>query len=123
MNSYQYYQQLGQLQAHYQSIHTKDRFGVIYPPNQLNGSENNGHCLTCGLPGMHTHTIETKEKWTMISSLKMYVQKHSDVLWTLATVILLDHFLFEGKFRTKIESIMESLITKAEDKVKSIESK
>lgn len=59
----------------------------------------------------------------MISSLKMYVQKHSDVLWTLATVILLDHFLFEGKFRTKIESIMESLITKAEDKVKSIESK
>ena len=46
--------------------------------------------------------------------LKNYFTKHQDSLMTLAVIILLDHFLFDGAFRNKIKGMVDNLINKTE---------
>ncbi|MFA5583746.1 MAG: hypothetical protein WDA09_05990 [Bacteriovoracaceae bacterium] len=48
----------------------------------------------------------------MTGEIKEYFKKHQDTFVTLAIVILIDQFLFEGRFRDKIKNIMEKLINR-----------
>ena len=82
-------------------------------------------CLTCGQYGLHTHEIKTKQKeeakvengpWKWFSN---YVEKHKDMIFTVALILLADHYLFAGKFRAKIEDMVESWISKATKAVKA----
>lgn len=47
-----------------------------------------------------------------MQEIKDYFRKHQDTFITLAIVILVDQFVFEGKFREKIKSVMDSMIDK-----------
>lgn len=62
----------------------------------------------------------TPKDKTMISNFKNFVNKHSDLLFTVGFLILLDHLIFDGAMREKIKSILEKLIVKTE---KSLEHK
>jgi len=53
---------------------------------------------------------ETKMKFG--TWLNDYVEKHRDVLFTIAVVLVLDHYVFEGKFRQKIEDMVEGFLKK-----------
>lgn len=84
-----------------------------------------GYCLTCGKTGcMEAHTIPAttkKEEYKMFKSIRAYYEKYQDVILTVAAIFLLDHYMFDGKFKTKLEQIMESLINKATSKIHAIE--
>lgn len=45
-----------------------------------------------------------------MESLKKYFENHQDSLITLAIIIVLDHFLFNGALRTKIQTSVEKLL-------------
>ena len=49
---------------------------------------------------------------SMITTIKDYFKKHEETFITLAILLLVDEYLFEGKFRDKIKEIMDSIITK-----------
>ncbi len=82
-------------------------------------------CVTCGEAGIHTHSSEEikqeekKETKTMYDAIKTWFNKHSDLLVTLAAFFVADHFVFGGKFRHKLEQMVEGLIDKAAKKVES----
>lgn len=48
----------------------------------------------------------------MFKSIRTYYEKYQDTILTIVAVFLLDQYMFGGKFRTKLEQIMEGLITK-----------
>jgi hypothetical protein len=55
-------------------------------------------------------------KKSMLDSVKNYVEKHKDMLFTIVLVVLIDHFLFGGALRSKIQTTLEGVLKKAEDK-------
>jgi hypothetical protein len=61
--------------------------------------------------------LKQQKKGGTMNSLKEYFKKNQDVFLTLAIIILLDNFLFNGQFRMKITSMIEGLITKTEKKL------
>lgn len=63
-----------------------------------------------------------KEEYSMFKSIRNYYEKYQDIILTVGAIFLLDHYMFDGKFRTKIEQIMESLISKATSKIKAVEA-
>jgi len=64
-----------------------------------------------------TTNIIPKGGKPVIQQIKSYFQKNQDVIISLAIIILIDQFLFDGQFREKIKSMMESWITKTEKKL------
>lgn len=58
-----------------------------------------------------------KQKGGIMDSIKEYFKKNQDVFITIAIIVLLDNFLFEGKFREKIIVMVEKLISKTEKKL------
>ena len=44
------------------------------------------------------------------NSIKSYIEKNQDTFFTIAIVILLDHYLFEGALRSKIKTSVEGMI-------------
>lgn len=48
----------------------------------------------------------------LVSSLTDYVEKHKDLLFSVVLVLVLDHYVFEGKFRQKIEKLVDSFLEK-----------
>lgn len=53
-----------------------------------------------------------KEKF--MDKIKKYFEQHNDTYITLGIIILIDHFVFEGKFREKIKEIIDNLLAKTE---------
>lgn len=47
-----------------------------------------------------------------MNNLKNYFEKHQDSLITLAIIIIVDHFIFDGTFRTKIKTSIDGLLDK-----------
>ncbi len=72
-------------------------------------------CLECNEPGIHAHEFKDKikEKKTAMKIVRDYVESHKDMLLTMGLIILADHFLFAGKFRVRIEQMVEQWIDKA----------
>ncbi len=52
-----------------------------------------------------------------MDSVKDYFKKNQDAFITIAIIVLLDNFLFEGKFRERIKSMIENVLTKTEKKL------
>ena len=50
----------------------------------------------------------------IMESIKSYFKQHQETYITLAIVILIDQFIFEGKFREKIKSLLDRMISKVE---------
>lgn len=53
----------------------------------------------------------------MLNDLRSYVKENRQLLYTVALVIALDHFLFNGAFRERIKGLVESLLSSAEKKI------
>lgn len=64
-------------------------------------------------------TEKKKEEYRMFKSVRSYYEKYQDTILTIAALFLLDHYMFDGKFKTKLEQIMESLIGKATAKIQA----
>ena len=52
-----------------------------------------------------------------MESIKEYFRKHQELIINLAFLLLLDEYVFEGKFRERIRNIVENLFTKTEKKI------
>ncbi len=52
-----------------------------------------------------------------MENLKAYFKKNEDTFITLAIVILVDNYLFEGQFREKIKNMLDKIITGSEKKL------
>jgi len=52
-----------------------------------------------------------------MESIKEFFKKHQDTIYTLAFLLLLDEFVFDGKFRERIKGIMDGMVKKMEKKV------
>jgi hypothetical protein len=48
----------------------------------------------------------------MVNEVKGYFKEHRDIIMTLLMVILVDHFVFEGVFREKLQNLVEGMINK-----------
>jgi hypothetical protein len=53
-----------------------------------------------------------EKKMKLFTQVSDYVEKHKDILFTVALVLVLDHFVFEGKFKQKIEDLVSGFLTK-----------
>lgn len=53
----------------------------------------------------------------MLNDLRSYVKDNRQLLYTIALVVALDHFLFNGAFRERIKGLVESLLSSAEKKI------
>jgi len=53
----------------------------------------------------------------LLTDAKTFIKEHKSVLYTIAIIILIDHFVFEGKFREKLKSLIDKAIGKLEKKV------
>lgn len=53
-----------------------------------------------------------KKKGLSMGSLKEYLSKHKDMLFTVAIVIVLDQVVFEGAFREKLKKVVDNMLDK-----------
>jgi hypothetical protein len=58
-----------------------------------------------------------KERKSMFKQVTDYVDNHIDVIVTLAFVILIDRFLFKGALKNRIQTAIEGVIKKVEDRI------
>jgi len=57
--------------------------------------------------------VATKEKTMQFTeSLKTYISKNQDTFFTVALIIVLDHYLFDGSLRDKLKKSVENLLDK-----------
>ena len=63
------------------------------------------------------HKTNTNTRRNKMDSVKDYFKKNQDAFITIAIIVLLDNFLFEGKFRERIKSMIENVLTKTEKKL------
>lgn len=63
----------------------------------------------------------TKKERTMFQEIKndvsTFVKEHRGVIYFIALFLLVDHFIFKGVFKERLQKMMESLVKKVEDKV------
>lgn len=71
-----------------------------------------------------TKTTKPKENKMFFTSIKEDAQtffyKHKGVIYTVALFFLLDHFLFEGKFKAKLTDLAHRMIGTLEKKIDKI---
>jgi hypothetical protein len=60
---------------------------------------------------------EAKKENRMFKSLREYVQQHKDLFYTIGLVLLVDHFIFDGAFKAKVQKIVEKLLDGASKKL------
>ena len=63
-----------------------------------------------GMSIEHSESDVEKKGSDMVSNFKSYFEKHQDVIITIAVVVLLDHFLFNGALRNKIQNTVEKFL-------------
>lgn len=54
--------------------------------------------------------------------MKAFVKEHKSVIYWIAVLFLIDHFFFEGNFKTKLHDMTNKLIGKVEAKIHKIEA-
>ena len=65
-------------------------------------------------------TPKNKENRPMFDSVKKYFQKHQEIFYTIAVALVVDHYVFNGAFRKKIEALVERLLDGASDQMKKL---
>lgn len=66
---------------------------------------------------LNTSCKTKKEEKSMFQNVKGYFNKHQDMIFTTALVILVDHFVFKGAFREKIKALVDKFLVAAEKKL------
>lgn len=63
---------------------------------------------------------KTKER-TVFQEIKndvsSFIKEHRGVIYFIALALLIDHFIFKGVFKARLQAMLESLIGKVEAKV------
>lgn len=63
---------------------------------------------------------QPKER-TMFQEVKndvtVFIKEHRGVIYFIALALLIDHFIFRGVFKARLQAMLESLIGKVEAKV------
>lgn len=54
-----------------------------------------------------------------MKKIKEWFDSHSDTLITVAVIVLLDHFLFNGSLRGRLKELMNGLLTKCEKQLEN----
>ena len=54
-----------------------------------------------------------------MDSLREWFQKHSDTLITVAVVIVIDHFLFNGSLRERLKDLLNGLLSRCEKQLEA----
>lgn len=62
---------------------------------------------------------DKKEPYKMMTKIKETYNKHSDIINMALAAILVDHFVFGGKFRAKFEELFEKGLNKISNMVDS----
>lgn len=57
---------------------------------------------------------------SMKENLKEYFNKHKDIIFTAGLIILVDHFLFKGALRTRMQDMVGKMITNAEHSIEAM---
>lgn len=52
------------------------------------------------------------------SDMREFIKQNRSVIYTVALVALVDHFVFEGAFRTRLKALVDKFLTKAEKAIK-----
>ena len=63
---------------------------------------------------IYEEKTQQKKEITTMDNLKKYLDKHSDKLFTVMIVVILDHFFLRGALRSRIEKLAEGLMAKVE---------
>ena len=61
----------------------------------------------------------TKSKESKMDYLKEYFSKNRDTIFTIVLVVLIDHFVFNGAFREKVKSVVDSMLNKANKQIEA----
>lgn len=51
------------------------------------------------------------------TDLKKFILEHKSTIYVVASLLLVDHFFFEGKFRHRLHDMMNKLLNKVEHKI------
>lgn len=51
------------------------------------------------------------------SDIRGYISSNKEVLYTVALVLLIDQYVFEGAFRERLKSLIDGLLKKAESSI------
>lgn len=62
------------------------------------------------------------KKVTVFGSIKKYFDDHRDLLMTLAVLVIVDQWVFDGAFKEKIKGLIDRVVGHAESKVKALET-
>ncbi len=65
-----------------------------------------------------SHVFATKalptKKEKKVTMVRDYINKHRDVIFTLAVALLVDHFVLNGALRHRIQAVIEAALEKIE---------
>lgn len=53
-----------------------------------------------------------------LNDLKQFVQEHKNTIYIISFALLLDHFVFNGAFRARLKSMVDSMLSKVEKSLK-----
>ena len=70
---------------------------------------------TCGpnrIDGRNFRLLKLTKGEHMIDSMKEYVTKHRDIFFTIGFILILDHFVFGGAFKEKIQDLIHKFLDK-----------
>lgn len=54
----------------------------------------------------------------MLQDIRSYVKENRQVLYTVAFIVALDHFVFNGAFRERLKGLVDGMLKKVEEKTK-----
>ena len=70
----------------------------------------------------HSTAVDTaKGTDTMKQSMERWWERNSNIVITVAVIFLVDHLVFKGSMRKKIESIFDKLVNRAENEIEKKE--
>lgn len=53
----------------------------------------------------------------IITDIREFIKENRNIVYWIIVVLLLDHFVFEGKFRKKVKSVVEGCLNKVEKQI------
>lgn len=62
-------------------------------------------------------TPQEPKKRGFMKALKEYIATHKDLLFTIALVLVIDRYVFNGVFREKIKGAVDKLLDKAHKQI------
>lgn len=76
-----------------------------------------------GVDGWHVFLVKNPNKKEskmneIVSDIRGFIKEHRSVIYTVAAIMLLDHFVFGGKFRERLHGMVERLLHNTEKKLK-----